>query len=300
VFKPITRRAAAKSLLTGLTAGSVLSGATKKPLGFQLYTIRKVLPGHAREALQRVAQIGYREIESIRSFNPVVLPLCKEFGIQAVSCHYDTPLVTGNFDAWKSDFPQGRPAGFTWEKAVDDAAAAGVKYMVVAYLQPAERGSLDTFRRYADQFNKAGEATRKAGMQFCYHHHAFEFGPKEGSRPIDVFLERFDPKLVKFEMDVFWVSVAGQDPVALLKQWKGRVALMHLKDKAPGLSTHFSEDLSPNTFREVGFGTLDFAKIVEAAREAGVQHYFVEQDQVAEDPVESLHASYRTMERLKF
>src|SRR6267142_1645074 len=71
---------------------------------------------------------------------------------------------------------------------------------------------------------------------------------------------------------------------------KARVALMHLKDKAPGLSTHFSEDLSPNTFREVGFGTLDFAKIVEAAREAGVQHYFVEQDEVAEDPVESLHA----------
>jgi sugar phosphate isomerase/epimerase len=300
VFNPITRRAAAKSLVTGLAAGSVLSAATKEPLGFQLYTIRKVLPGHAREALQRVAQIGYREIESIRSFNPVVLPPCKEFGIQAVSCHYDTPLVTGNFDAWKSDFPQGRPAGFTWEKAVDDAAAAGVKYMVVAYLQPAERGSLDTFRRYADQFNKAGEATRKAGMQLCYHHHAFEFGPKEGSRPIDIFLERFDPKLVKFEMDVFWVSVAGQDPVALLKQWKGRVALMHLKDKAPGLKIHFSEDLSPNAFREVGLGTLDFAKIVEAARDEGVQHYFVEQDQVAEDPVESLHYSFDTMERLKF
>ena len=109
MFNPITRRAAAKSLLTGLTAGSVLSAATKEPLGFQLYTIRKVLPGHAREALQRLAHIGYREIESIRSFNPVVLPLCKEFGIQTVSCHYDTPLVTGNFDAWKSDFPQGRP-----------------------------------------------------------------------------------------------------------------------------------------------------------------------------------------------
>jgi sugar phosphate isomerase/epimerase len=172
--------------------------------------------------------------------------------------------------------------------------------MVIAYLMPAERGPLDQFRRYADQFNRAGEATRKAGMQFCYHHHAFEFGPKEGSRAIDVFLERLDPNLVKFEMDVFWVSVAGQDPVALLKQWKGRVALMHLKDKAPGLKIHFSEDLSPNAFREVGLGTLDFAKIVEAARDEGVQHYFVEQDQVAEDPVESLHYSFDTMERLKF
>ncbi len=283
-------------MLTGLAAGAALP-ATKQPLGFQLYTIRKVLPDHAREALERVAKIGYRRIESMRAFNPVVLPLCKEFGIEAVSCHYDTPLVTGNYDAWKDDGP---PKGYTWEKAVDEAAAAGVKYMVIAYLMPAERGSLDTFRRYADRFNKAAEATHKAGMQFCYHHHAFEFGPKEGSRPIDVFLERFDPKLVKFEMDVFWVSVAGHDPLDLLKKWKGRVALMHLKDKAPGLKTHYMEDLSPNAFREVGLGILDFAKILPAARAAGVEHYFVEQDEMAEDPVDSLAYSYRTLEKLGF
>jgi len=284
-------------LLTGLAAGSALPASTRQPLGFQLYTIRTVLPEHARDALQRVAKAGYREIESMRSFNPVVLPLCKEFGIKAVSCHFDTPLVTGNHDAWKSD---PVPPGYTWEKAVDDAAAAGVKYMVIAYLMPAERGSLDTFRRYADQFNKAGEATRKAGMQFCYHHHAFEFGPREGSRAIDIFLERFDPKLVKFEMDVFWVSVAGHDPVDLLSEWKGRVALMHLKDKAPGLKTHYMEELSPNAFREVGYGVVDFAKILPAARAAGVEHYFVEQDEMAEDPVESLAYSLRTLERLGF
>jgi sugar phosphate isomerase/epimerase len=167
-------------------------------------------------------------------------------------------------------------------------------------MMPGERGSLDTIRRYADQFNKAGESVRKAGMQFCYHHHAFEFGPKDGSRPIDVLLERLDRNLVKFEMDVFWASVAGQDPVSLLKQWKGRVALMHLKDKAPGLKTHYAENLSPNAFREVGFGVVDFKQILAAAPEAGVQHYFVEQDEVAEDPVESLRASYQTLEALKF
>jgi sugar phosphate isomerase/epimerase len=297
VLNRLTRRTAGKSLLTGLAAGSALSGAAKRPLGFQLYTIRKLLPAHARVALQRLAQTGYQEIESIRAFNPVVLPLCKEFGIKAVSCHYDTPLVTGNFYAWKSDGP---PAGYNWDRAVEDAAVAGVRYMVIAYLMPAERGSLDTFRRYADQFNKAGEGSRKAGMQFCYHHHAFEFGPKEGSRPIDVFLERCDPKLVKFEMDVFWASVAGEDPVSLLSQWKGRVALMHLKDKAPGLKPHYIEELSPNAFREVGLGVVDFAKILAAARQAGVEHYFVEQDEMAEDPVESLGYSFSTLERLGF
>jgi sugar phosphate isomerase/epimerase len=87
----------------------------------------------------------------------------------------------------------------------------------------------------------------------------------------------------------FGVSVAGQDPVQLLEKWKGRVALIHLKDKAPGLKTHYAESLSPNAFREVGLGVLDFAKIIPA----GVQHFFVEQDEVAEDPVESLKQSYR-------
>jgi sugar phosphate isomerase/epimerase len=300
VLKRLSRRDAGKSLLTGLAAAPALSAATRRPLGFQLYTVRNLIPAHARETLQRLAEIGYREAEVLQDSNRVVIPLCKEFGVQAVSGHFATPLVTGNFEAWKGAFPQGPPDGLTWQKAVDEAAEAGLKYMVIAYLMPAERGSLDQFRRYADQFNKAGEAARKSGMQFCYHHHAFEFGPREGSRAIDIFLERLDPNLVKFEMDVFWVSVAGQDPVALLKQWKGRVALMHLKDKAPGLKTHFSEDLSPNAFREVGLGVLDFSKILQAARDAGVQHYFVEQDQVAEDPVESLRYSLETAERLRF
>jgi len=295
----LTRRDAGKSLLTGLAVTPALSAATRRPLGFQLYTVRKLIPDHANETLQHIAQIGYREIESIRANNAVVLPLCKEFGLHAVSVHVDTPLVTGNWDAWKGAYPQGPPEGLTWQKAVDDAAAAGFQYVVIAYLMPAERGSLDTFRRYADQFNQAGEAVHKAGMQLCYHHHAFEFGPKEGSRPIDVFIERLDPKLVKFEMDVFWVSVGGQDPVALLRQWKGRVALIHLKDKAPGLKTHYAENLSPNAFREVGLGILDFKTILAAAEDAGVQHYFVEQDEVAEDPVESLRTSYRTLEGLK-
>ncbi len=183
----LTRRDAGKSFVAGLAVTPSVSAATRRPLGFQLYTVRRLIPDHASETLQRIAQIGYREIESIRANNSVVLPLCKEFGLHAVSAHLDTPLVTGNWGPWKDAYPQGPPEGLTWQKAVDDAAAAGFKFVVIAYLMPAERGSLDTFRRYADQFNQAGEAADKAGMQLCYHHHAFEFGPKEGSRPIDVF-----------------------------------------------------------------------------------------------------------------
>lgn len=296
MLNALTRRDAGKSLLA-LTAGASLSAATKRPLGFQVYTIRKILPQHAAEALERVAKIGYKTVETGRADNALVLPLCKKFGLQPVSCHFDTPLVTGNYDAWK-DNPL--PPGYTWQKAVDEAAAAGFKFMCIAYLQPAERGSLDTFRRYADKFNKAGEAAKKAGLQLCYHHHAFEFGPKEGSRPIDVFVERFDPNLVKFETDVFWSSVAGQDPAELIRKWKGRVALIHLKDKAPGLKPHYGEDLNDNAFREVGLGIVDFRKVLDAARDVGIESYFVEQDEMAGDPVDSLAYSFHTLEKLGF
>jgi hypothetical protein len=116
-----TRRDAGKTLLTGLAATTALTGATRRPLGFQLYTVRRLIPAQARETLQRVAEIGYREIETSRADNAVVLPLCKEFGLHAVSTHVDTPLVTGNWDAWKMSFPKGAPAGLTFEKTVDDA-----------------------------------------------------------------------------------------------------------------------------------------------------------------------------------
>jgi len=146
----INRRDAGKSLVAGLAVTPAVSAATRRPLGFQLYTVRKLIPDHAGETLQRIAQIGYREIESIRANNSVVLPLCKEFGLHAVSAHLDTPLVTGNWGPWKDAYPQGPPQGLTWQKAVDHAAAAGFKFVVIAYLMPAERGSLDTFLSYAD------------------------------------------------------------------------------------------------------------------------------------------------------
>jgi hypothetical protein len=96
VLERLSRRDAGKTLLTGLTAVPALSAATRHALGFQVYTVRNLIPDHARETLQRVAAIGYREAEVIQDSNSVVLPLCKEFGMQAVSGHFATPLVTGN------------------------------------------------------------------------------------------------------------------------------------------------------------------------------------------------------------
>lgn len=279
-------------------AGALLQAAaakTKKALGFQLYTLRTVMsPDKARASLKAVAEIGYREIETLRAMHGLVLPLCKEFGLKPVSGHYETGLVTGNEKAW---FPQGKP--MTWDKAIEDAKAAGLKFMVIPYMRPDERGP-EMFKKVAEDLNRAGEQVNKAGMRLIYHNHAFEFGPGPGGvRPIDVLLQT-DAKNVGIELDVFWVAVAGEDPLAWMKKLKGRMPVLHLKDRAPGTPKQFAENVSPAAFREVGNGTLDFKAILKLAPSVGVEHYHVEQDQTAGDPVDALRASFQHLAEIGF
>ena len=141
---------------------------------------------------------------------------------------------------------------------------------------------------------------REAGLAFCYHNHAFEFQPLEGSTPFQVLMDSTDPKLVALEMDVFWVSVAGHDPVALLGELSGRVALLHVKDKARGTPVVYNESVPRNAFKEAGNGVIDWPKVLHAASAAGVQHYFVEQDQTPGDPLESLRQSFAFLSKLNF
>ena len=267
-----------------------------KPIGVQLYTVRNIYPKDARKTIETIAKIGFKEVETLRPMLETVLPLLKEFGLNPVSGHYETPFVTGNWEAWKGAFPQGKPADLDWNKLCDVAAKAGQKYMVIPYVQPGERGkTLDSYKVFADQLNKAGAATKAAGLRMAYHHHAFEFGTIDGTRIIDLLMERTDPQLMQLEMDVFWVSIAGEDPVAMLKKWKGRVALMHLKDKDASAPKMFGEGVPATAFKEVGYGTLDFKAILNTAQSTGVKHFFVEQDQTPGDPLDSIRKSYEKL-----
>jgi sugar phosphate isomerase/epimerase len=169
-----------------------------------------------------------------------------------------------------------------WDQAVDDAAAAGVKYMVCAFLSEAERGNLDRYKTIADQLNKAGERCQKAGIQLCYHNHDFEFKAENGQMPFDVLLSGTDKKLVKMELDLYWTTKAGQDPLALFKQHPGRFPLWHVKDMAK---------TPEKSFTEVGNGSIDFKKIFTQADLAGLQYFFVEQDSTPGDPFDSVTKS---------
>jgi sugar phosphate isomerase/epimerase len=174
-----------------------------------------------------------------------------------------------------------------------------MQYLTVAYLMPAERGTLDFYRRFTDAMNRAGEKCTAAGLVLSYHHHAFEFEPLQGQRPFDLLVERFDPKHVGFEIDVFWVSIAGQDPVKTIQKLGPRVRLLHLKDKAKGTPNEFQEsNVKPGAFVEVGSGVVDFPGVLAAGKAAGVTHAFVEQDHTPADPLASLKKSFNYLKTL--
>lgn len=248
-------------------------------LGVQLYTVRDVIGADPARVLKAIQDIGYREVEATWGNLAQIWPALKETQLKPVSIHLDTAL-----------FFEG---GSKLDAAIADVKGKGFQYVVLPYIPPAQRGGLDVFRKLADVLNKSGEKVKAAGMSLCYHNHAFEFEPMQGTTGFEVLMKETHKGLVSLEMDVFWVSVAGHDPVALLKQYANRVALLHLKDKAPGIATQYNENVPKQTFKEVGNGSIDFAAVLAAAKKTGIKNFFVEQDQTPGDPIDSLRASYK-------
>lgn len=261
------------------------------PLGAELYTVRNQLPDQAEDILTRLAEIGFVEIEGGWGSVKTMLPLLKSVGLHPISVAIESAQVTGHW-------PVGSSPAESLDKIAAQVKEAGAEFMMHGNISVEERGGLDVYRKFADQFNQAGEIAAKHGLRLCYHNHAFEFDPSAGQSPYEVLIERFDPEVASFEVDVFWVSISGTDPVEILKRLKGRVPMLHLKDLAKGAKTRYNEDIAPEDFTEAGNGTVDFAAILRQAPDSGVKHYFVEQDFTPGDPIESLRQSYEYLRTL--
>ena len=263
--------------------------AAPKKVGLQLYTLRDLLAKDPDGTLKKVAEIGYKEVESFgysdgKFFGKTpkaYADYLKSLGLTTPSGHYTTGKTMPNAKGTLTN---------DWKRAVDDAAAVGQKYMVCAYLFPNERTKLDDYKEFADLFNKSAEVCKAAGMQFCYHNHDFEFKEMDGKLPYDVLLNGTDKNLVKLELDLYWATFANQDPVALFKKHPGRFPLWHIKDM---------EKTPERAFAPVGTGSIDFQRLFDAKKTAGLTHYFVEQDVCKLPPLESIAISYKNVEKLK-
>lgn len=246
-------------------------------LGIQLYTVRRDLARDAEGTLARVAEIGFREVEFAG------FPQGSAASLRAMLDRHGLTAPSGHvaLQALRSD----------WDRTLDAAAAVGQRYIVVAFLPAEERRTADDWKRLAALFNHGAEAARQRKIQFAYHNHDFEFDPFEGQTGYDLLLAETDRKLVQFEMDLYWISKAGRDPAEYFARWPGRFPLLHVKDM----------DATPaKSFTEVGRGVIDFRRIFKRARQAGVRHFFYEQDSTPGSPFDSARVSYDFLRALKF
>ncbi|HEY6989042.1 MAG TPA: sugar phosphate isomerase/epimerase [Bryobacteraceae bacterium] len=248
-------------------------------LGVELYTVRNIITKNPAEVLKAIQQIGYKEVEAVYASLGDIGAALKDSGLKPVSVHLDTAL-----------FMEG---GSKLDDAYAKVKQFGFEYAVLPYIPPAQRGGIDTFKKLADILNKSGEKAKAAGLKLCYHNHAFEFEPLHGTTGFEILMHDTHKNLASLELDIFWASVAGHDPVALVKKYGDRIALLHIKDKKSGFPVQYNEKVPPDTFREAGNGSIDIPAVLAAAKKSAVRHYFVEQDQTPGSPIDSLRQSYR-------
>jgi sugar phosphate isomerase/epimerase len=272
-----------------LTAGAFMKPSLfadkKRLIGLQLYTVRDAMQKDPAATLARVAAIGYNSLEGATYTGTenfygldakAFAKLIKQNGLVMPSSHYRLGEEKNKGEVVKGTILNN------WDKAVENAATVGIKYMVCAYLSEEERGGNDHYKYIADQLNKAGETCKKSGIQLCYHNHDFEFKSQENKVPYDILLNETDKELVKMELDLYWVGKAGKDAIAMFNQHPGRFPLWHVKDM---------DNTPDKAFTEVGNGTINFKKIFASANKAGLKYFFVEQDKTPGDPFVSITKS---------
>lgn len=240
--------------------------------GLALYTLKDVLPKNPKEVLTEVASYGYKKIESYEHDklgifwgmkNTEFKKLMDDLGMQIVSSHCDT----------NKDF----------ERKAAEAGEIGMKYLIFPYegtpfgkneeAYKTMPKTIDEFKRMADSFNKKGEVCKKNNLRFAYHNHDYTFSTLDNQFPEEILIQNTDPSLVDFEMDMYWVVTAGQDPISWLNKYPNRFKLCHIKDrKKTAASTERS------AFTELGTGSIDYKHILKEAAKKGMEHFFVEQD----------------------
>ena len=248
--------------------------ASKKSIGLQLYTLRDVIMSDVKGTLSAIASMGYAEVETYGYQNGTLFGMpAKEFstylkglGVKVTSGHYGIDLVTGN----------------EWEKSCADAQEMGQEYVIVPWLDKKYYETTDVLKATCESINKAAEVAKKFKLQMGYHNHAFEFTELDGKVMYDVMLDLLDAKLVRMEMDLFWVVNAGKNPLAYFQNYPGRFELWHVKDM---------DKVDSGRNADVGTGSIDFTALFANAKKSGMKKFFIEQETYPVNPMESTKKS---------
>jgi sugar phosphate isomerase/epimerase len=257
------------------------------PVGVQLYSFREAFKTDVRGTLKRVHDLGFRDVELAGTYGLSAVQfrrLLDSAGLRASSMHV-------GYELFRDSLPQ----------VLADAKALGVRYLGTAWIpHPDGPITVALARDAAANFNTWGRAARAKGFQFFYHVHGYEFVPDgKGVRPMDVLMRETDPTAVKYEMDVFWATLPGNDPVSLLRKYPGRWRLMHLKDMKKGIVTNVMTGSADPDSSEVpvGTGQIDYRAVIRTAKQVGVQKFYLEDE--TRDPFATVPQSVRWLRTVK-
>ena len=258
---------------SSLNAASLMDSNLSN-IGIQLYTVRDLMAENLPLTIQRIADIGYKEVEFAGYFGKTakeIKTILSDNGLKSPSTHIEMDAIYNNPN-----------------KAIDTALEVGHEYIVMAWLSESERQNIDQYREYVDIYNLFGEKCNQNGLKFAYHNHDFEFNTLDGEVPMDLLLDKTDPNNVLFELDMYWVNKAKKDPKFYINRYPGRFPLWHIKDMA-----------SNTMMADVGDGVIDFSEIFSLSNISGLKHYFVERDDPS-DSILSAERSYNAMLKLDF
>ncbi|MBC7921101.1 MAG: sugar phosphate isomerase/epimerase [Ferruginibacter sp.] len=249
------------------------------PLGVESYTYRNWFPKDVVATLDTIQKLGFTEMEggvprgmSAETFKK----LLDERGIKMPA------TGTGYEQIVKEPL-----------EVVKRAKALGSSYVMVAWI-PHQKSNftLENAQKAVEDFNRAGKILKENGLTFCYHTHGFEFQPYKDGTLFDYLVQNTNPDYVSFEMDILWTTHGGADPVKLLNKYGNRWKLMHLKDLKKGVKGDLSGGTPPENDVVLGQGQIDMPAVLKAAKKAGIQHYFIEDESNHEDVYVPLSIAY--------
>jgi len=260
-----------------------------KQVGIQLYSVKDVLENDLEGTLQSLAKMGYKEIESYPGSKghyygmepKAFASLLDGMGLKLISSHFGSGTKQGKADSWHQATMLTR-----FDELAGKAAETGQQYLTCSWMDVSLRQTPDDLKRTAELFNQVGETCKRAGLQFAYHNHAFEFEKVGDSLIYDFMLDHTDPKLVQWEMDIFWLVAGKFDPITYLKKYPNRFPLGHVKDM---------DRLDPKKNTEIGNGAIDYGNILKVGRTNGMKHFIVEQESFTRSSIESMEINYRNL-----
>jgi len=274
------------TMTLGIAAGRAAgtSKCFKGPVGLQLYSLRDQFKTDVPGSLDKVRAFGFKEVELAGTYGMTAEKFCAELkarGLVPIAAHFP-------YERFRDDA----------EAVAQEAKALGLKYAGVAWIPHGGDFDEPECLSAAAVFNRAGAVMKKHGLRFFYHTHGYEYQPHGQGTLFDLLMEKTDPKLVAYEMDLLWTVYPRQEPVKLLDRYGERFELMHLKDLKQDVKGDLSGGTDVRNDVALGTGQMDFPAVLKAAKKAGVKHYFIEDE--SPTVLDQIPQSLRYLERVSW